>query len=108
MSMRAGFGLIELIVALLLISIGVLGLAGTAIVAQRSFNEAALRERSARAAAAVLDSLLHDAAPADGVRIAPGLSLAWSVSQGDGLTHVQLTVTHAGGAQQEWHASRSR
>jgi prepilin-type N-terminal cleavage/methylation domain-containing protein len=77
---RAGFSVVELVVALTVLSVGLLALAGTAVVAQRSFATADATERAARAAAAVIDSLLRVREPVGGSRDVYGTAVTWSVA----------------------------
>lgn len=83
---RPGLGLVELVVALTVLSVGVLGLAGAAVFAQRTFATADALERAADAAAAVLDSLVHEPAPQPGERAGQGAIVRWTVSR-DSLAH---------------------
>ena len=109
-SSRAGVGIVEVIVALMLLSIGLLGLVSTAIVAQRSFTRAAAVERSAHAAAALLDSVLATPAAASGRRTASGFKAEWEVSRTGGLVTVFVTIRAAGGGETlhtTWQASRA-
>jgi prepilin-type N-terminal cleavage/methylation domain-containing protein len=81
-----GFSLVELIVALTLLAVVMIALAGSALVAQRSFVEAGATERAVSAAAAVLDSLLRVPAPESAARRIDGIVLEWDVATaGDAL-----------------------
>jgi prepilin-type N-terminal cleavage/methylation domain-containing protein len=95
---RPGFSLVELVVALTLFSVGVLGLAAAAATTQRAFAAAESMERAARAAAAVLDSLVRTAQlDGAGERSAYGTHVRWNVAT-DSLfarIHVQAEVLHA-------------
>lgn len=91
----AGMSLIELIVALTVLAVAVLGLAGAAAVAHRSFASATAIERAAQAAAAVLDSLMHEAVPADGERIGQGVAVTWTVAADGALRRITATVAVA-------------
>jgi prepilin-type N-terminal cleavage/methylation domain-containing protein len=90
----AGFSLVELVVALTLLSVGLIALAGSAAVAQRAFADAAATERSVRAAAEIIDSLAHVRAPQSGSRIIDQVEIAWAVSSLDGMHHILITITH--------------
>lgn len=96
----AGFSLIELIVALTILSITLLGLAGAAAVAYRSFTDAEVIEHATEAAAAVLDSLLREPAPRGGVREEPGRRMQWQVREDSLFMHIDLTITVPLGAKE--------
>lgn len=96
----SGFGLIELIVALTILSVGVLALTGAAVVAHRSFTSADAIERAAHAAAAVLDSLMHEHAPVAGERVAPGATVRWTVAAEADVRRITATVDVADGGRQ--------
>lgn len=109
MSARQGFSLIELIVALTVFAVGILGLAGAAAFAQRSFAAADAVERSTRVAAAVIDSLLREPDIEDGERATSGTILRWTVAT-DSATVVIIAkaeVAHGGGTHRlEFRAAR--
>jgi prepilin-type N-terminal cleavage/methylation domain-containing protein len=77
---RYGFSLVELIVALTVLSVAVLGLAAAGTTAQRAFSAADAEDRAVRAAAAVLDSLGREAAPAAGSRELFGTVVSWEAA----------------------------
>lgn len=85
MTTRRGMSLVELIVALAVLGIGVLGLVGAASVAQRAFTGADAAERAARTAAQVIDSLMLVPLPVAGERIIDGVRAAWTVQAHDAL-----------------------
>jgi prepilin-type N-terminal cleavage/methylation domain-containing protein len=95
---RPGLSLVELIVAMTLLSVGVLGLAGAAAVAQRSFAGAEALERAAHAAAVVLDSLMREPRPYDGERSVHDSTVRWTVVADSLLSRIDLTVTVFDGA----------
>lgn len=108
--MRKGFSLVELIVAMTILSLGVLVLAAAGTYAQRTFSDAAAIDRAARAAALVLDSLMRVPAPQDGVRSTDGVTIRWDTSAGDGVTLIRADVEAFGGARSHriiFHASRA-
>jgi Tfp pilus assembly protein PilV len=74
-----GSSLVEVIVALTVLTCGVLGLVGAAAVAQRAFAAAAATENAARLAASIVDSLLAEPAPAAGERVTRGVHAAWTI-----------------------------
>lgn len=89
---RSGFGLLELILALTLLSVGVLALAAAALTAQQNIATADATERAARTAAMVLDSLMTVASPASGSRSAGDVTTLWTVAPGDGVLDIALEV----------------
>jgi prepilin-type N-terminal cleavage/methylation domain-containing protein len=91
-SLRAGFSLVELVVALTLLSVGLIALAGSAAVAQRAFAGAAAMELSLRAAAEVVDSLFHVPAPSAGSRTIGHVDVTWIVTSGGGVHRVFVRI----------------
>lgn len=75
---RRGFSLVEVIVAMVLLSIALLGIAGTALLAARMLSAGEIREQASRRAASVLDSLVLLHGNATGTRSYPGYRLTWS------------------------------
>ncbi|CAN5816170.1 hypothetical protein BH23GEM9_BH23GEM9_15310 [soil metagenome] len=107
---RRGFSLVELVVAMTIISLGILVLAAAATFAQRSFVGADAIDRAARAAALVLDSLVREPTPAPGTRQIHGASVSWSVTPAAGLTLIRADVEISDGGRSHriiFHASRS-
>ena len=95
---RPGLGLVELIVALAILAVALLGLAGTAVVAHRSFVAAEALEEGTSAAAAVLDSLMRSPALVDGARQDGRISLRWSIQpDSGGVSDILLRVDIADG-----------
>ncbi|HSJ30455.1 MAG TPA: prepilin-type N-terminal cleavage/methylation domain-containing protein [Longimicrobiales bacterium] len=94
----AGFGLVEVIVALTILSIGLLALTGAAAVAQRSFIGARALQEGTDAAAAVLDSLMREPAPVDGARRVGRVDAQWAIRQDSVATNILLTVVVSDGA----------
>lgn len=88
-----GFGLVELIVALLILSIGLGALTGAAAVAQRSLTGARAHEDGTETAALVLDSLMRVAAPASGERRHGRTSAQWTIREDSIAVRIDLAVT---------------
>jgi prepilin-type N-terminal cleavage/methylation domain-containing protein len=108
---RDGFSLVELIVALTVLGVGILGVVAAATAAQRSFAVAAAEERATRAAAVVMDSLLRDSAPAAGERQLFGLSASWETTADREIMDIVTTVEAAHGSNTrplKFHARRLR
>jgi prepilin-type N-terminal cleavage/methylation domain-containing protein len=104
----AGFGLVELIVALTILSIGMLALTGAASVAQRSFIGARALQEGTDAAAAVLDSLMREPSPVAGTRRVGRADAQWSIGQDSVATSIFLTIRVNDGARSrrlDFHAS---
>jgi type IV pilus modification protein PilV len=95
---QAGFGLVELIVAMLLLSVGVLGLVAASAFAQQSLNAADATTRATNVAAALTDSLLRSPSAAGAVGAATGeravdnLLVRWSVEADSALVLVRVEV----------------
>jgi Tfp pilus assembly protein PilV len=88
----AGFGMVELVVAMTLLAVGVLGLVAAATVAARAIHGADERERAARAVATLADSLLAAAAPAAGERLHQDVPVRWSVGGDSALLVIDIEV----------------
>jgi prepilin-type N-terminal cleavage/methylation domain-containing protein len=95
---RPGFSLVELIVAMVLLSIALVALAGTTVVAQRTFAGAAADEAAVHAAAAVIDSLLAESAPASGSRLAGRILVEWMATSDSAADTFQVTAHVRDGA----------
>lgn len=100
LSRRAGFTLVELLVALLLFDCALLALAGDAALLVRAAGAARRRATAATAAAATIQRLrvLGCPAPAQGQRaIAPGVTESWSVvADGDSVRRLRDSVGYRG------------
>jgi prepilin-type N-terminal cleavage/methylation domain-containing protein len=108
---RDGFSLVELVVALTVLGVGVLGLVAAATTAQRSFAVAAAEERATRAAAVVMDSLLLASAPAAGEGQLFGLSVSWETTADGENMDIVTTVEAVHGSNTrtiQFHAHRLR
>lgn len=91
---RRGFTLIEVVVALLVLEIGVLGTLGTLVVASETLRRAERLERATGHAEAILDSLRRGASP-DTVSLSfADVRIAWTV---DAAGRVDLVATDRGG-----------
>lgn len=99
MSGRAGFGLIEVLVALVLLEVGLLGCAGMLVVAHRRMTAAERLHRTAQAAAGAADSLLAAGAAAAGEADLGDAVLVWAPGAGG----MRLTArARAGAVLFEW------
>jgi prepilin-type N-terminal cleavage/methylation domain-containing protein len=95
---RPGFGLIEVLVALTLLGIVMLGVAGSTLLAARLLGEAEATEQSALAALHVMDSLVQEASPANGERVAGRLAIRWQVQRDSTLQSIAVSVTFPNGS----------
>lgn len=77
--MSAGFTLLEVVVALVVLAVAVLAAAGTLEVASRTLAEAERTERAVLEADGVLDSLAGVAGAASGSRPFAGGDVTWSL-----------------------------
>lgn len=89
--MSRGFTLIEVVVALVLLEIGVLGVVGTLLLATRTLTEAELTTRAAASAAQVADSLEAHGFAGPGASAFAGGAVRWEAAVGVGLAVVVAT-----------------
>jgi Tfp pilus assembly protein PilV len=92
---RAGFTLLEVVVALLVLEVAVVGLIGSLVLASATLTQAESLERAVATAEGILDSLV--ASPtilADSVAHTGGGTVKWSV---DDSGHVRVQVTGPSG-----------
>lgn len=76
---RTGFTLVEILVAMVVLEVGLLGVVGTLWLAVRTLTEAETLERGVAVMEGVYDSLSGEASPTDGTRPSqPGL-VRWQV-----------------------------
>lgn len=94
--MRAGFSLVECIVAMMLLAIGVLALAGASVTAARSLESAERVQLAALHAAAVLDSLVLLERPAPGSQRRGGFRIDWRITSVPVGARIDLAVHDAG------------
>lgn len=77
---RNGFTLAEVIVALLLLSVVAVGVAGAGVAAAQMFTRAEMHERMLREAETILDSLAVLPANAAGTRVVHDAQLVWTAA----------------------------
>ena len=92
---RSGFTLVEVVMALLVMEIAVLGVMGTLVLASSLARRAEEVERALDGAEAVVDSLRHGASVGEDSTRFRGGQLRWSVDR-DG--HVVVEATTSAGA----------
>ncbi len=94
-----GFSLIEVLIAMTLFSIALLGVAGSAVLAGQVMREAQARERSALEALQVIDSLARVQQPRSGQRTVGRMHLRWIVSAPtNGTATIDVTVEYPDGS----------
>ena len=88
----AGFTLVEILVALVLLEVGLLGAAGSLVLATRVLHRARDLEWAVQSAWSAVDSLVYFGATAGGEREEPFGSMRWSVSQGEEISTIRVVV----------------
>jgi len=91
--MRPGFTLLEVVVALLVLEVAVLGAVGTLALASSTLARAERTELAAAEAEGVLDSLSAGLTPGVGERTFRGGVVRWTASEDGTLTVAALGVT---------------
>lgn len=91
---RGGFTLLEVVVALMVLELAVVGVLGTVLLASRTLHRAERLERAAGHAEAILDSLRGGADPDTVSRTAGDVRISWSV---DARGRVDLAVDDLSG-----------
>jgi len=81
---RTGFTLVEVVVALTVLQVCLLGALGLVLLATREAGTALLLERAAAEAAEVADSLAHGGAAGSGESVRGGWRVWWDAASGDG------------------------
>lgn len=87
-----GFTLAELVVAVTIFAVGVLGAAGLLAIAARTLARAEAVAAAGALAREIADSLALGPIAGDGERRLPGGTARWSVTRGPRLTAVTVTV----------------
>jgi prepilin-type N-terminal cleavage/methylation domain-containing protein len=90
---RRGFTLSEVMVAMVLLSIGAVGVGATGLVAIQAFVRAELQEKALMEAQAVLDSLLALPAHTSGTRTVHGTTISWLPADSTGRVRVTVNLT---------------
>lgn len=92
---RPGFGIVEVIVALVIFAIGALGAAALTAHAARTATSAQRRETSLQRATALLDSLAASGAPGVGVWREPEAEYRWTVSPDSAGHDIRIEIVLA-------------
>jgi Tfp pilus assembly protein PilV len=79
---RAGFSFVEVLVALVLLEVGLVGCAGTLVLAQRQMTAAENVHHATHAAAAIADSVLAAGPVGAGEASEAWGAVRWSVEEG--------------------------
>lgn len=87
MKRRTGFTLVEVLVAIVVLEVGLLGVVGTLVLAAGNMRRAVSLERAVTEVERVYDSLTGAPSSGSGVVSVPGGRLRWSVST-DGSVQV--------------------
>lgn len=96
--MRSGFTLLEVVVALVVFSIGLLGAAGMLTASARTLSAARGLEAAGALALEVADSLASAGVNGPGMREDPRGSVTWTVESRGTLTRVRIVVRATGRA----------
>ena len=88
----AGFTLAEILVALVVLEVGLLGAAGSLVLATRVLHRARDLEWAVQSARSAADSLVYVGATEAGEREEPFGLVRWSVTRGEELTTFRIVV----------------
>lgn len=102
---RAGFTLVEVLVATTLLSVAILTLCATGALACGLIRTAQKEEAAARIAGTLLDSLMHAASPGSGTLAEGGVVVAWKAEASGAIT---LSVSYADGGVRRAHTWTGR
>jgi prepilin-type N-terminal cleavage/methylation domain-containing protein len=91
---RSGFSLTETVVALALLSIIAIGVAGSGVAAAQMFRSAELHERALREGESILDSLLTLPSNGAGTRNVQHATVTWLAADSGGATAVSVMVNN--------------
>ena len=84
--------MVELILALVLLAVGLLGSAGLMIHSQQLMRRAESREWAARVARSLVDSLATVGGEGSGERAAPEGRVTWSSQAADGVLRIRIEI----------------
>ena len=99
---RRGFTIIEVIMAMMILTVGLLTLASTAAYTARTMSSASMQTLAAQVAQTRFDSLqsincrlLANGAPTTGTATTRGITEKWQVTDGDDIKNVVDTLTYS-------------
>lgn len=98
MSGRSGFTLVEILVALVVLQLGLLGVAGTLVLASRVLTRARDLEWAVHEVRSVADSLGRFGMAGGGERALDFGRVAWTGTPGSGTVEVRIQAWRAGAA----------
>lgn len=84
--MKSGFSLVEVVVALVVLEVAILGAVGTVVVASRTMSEAESIESAVSALEGTADSLSATATAGHGDKVVAGGRIHWEVQSDGGFT----------------------
>ena len=84
--MKSGFSLVEVLVALVVLEVAILGAVGTVVIASRTMSEAEAIESAVSALEGTADSLSLTATAGEGDKDVAGGRIHWSVESDGGFT----------------------
>ncbi len=96
---RAGFTVVELVLALVLLGIGLVGSAGLMVHSQTLMRRAETREWAARVARSLADSLGSAWTESEGERTEPHGRVAWASWNDGGVLRIRIEVVPVGRAE---------
>jgi prepilin-type N-terminal cleavage/methylation domain-containing protein len=97
---RGGFTLVELVLALVLLGIGLLGSAALMIHSQGLMRRAETREWAASIALSMADSLARLGTATEGERLHPRGRVAWAAWSESGVLRIRIEVIPLRGAEE--------
>ena len=96
---RGGFTLVELVLALVLLGVGLLGSAALMIHSQSLLRRAETREWAASVALSMADSLAWLGTASEGERLHPQGRLVWAAWRESGVLRIRIEVVPLDGAE---------
>lgn len=105
MAARQGMTLIELMVAMVILGVGMLGMAGLSLTVTRQFGSGARQADAALVVQSRIDSIstvscqtLAPSGPVSGTAVTRGITEKWTITDGNDIKTIVDTVTFKGRA----------
>lgn len=105
MTARQGMTLIELMVAMVILGVGMLGMAGLSLTVTRQFGSGARQADAALVVQSRIDSIstvscqtLAPSGPVSGTAVTRGITEKWTITDGNDIKTIVDTVTFKGRA----------